>query len=68
VHLIQRGNNRQVCLGSAEDHAVYAKWLDEYARESRVAVHTLTLNYDPELRKFNQRSKLKCFQIRKRKS
>jgi putative transposase len=39
VHLIQRGNNRQVCFGSAEDHAVYAKWLDEYARESRVAVH-----------------------------
>lgn len=39
VHLIQRGNNRQVCFGSAEDHAAYAHWLGEYARESRVAVH-----------------------------
>ena len=39
VHVIQRGNNRQVCFGSDEDLAAYANWLDEYARESKVDVH-----------------------------
>jgi phage tail sheath protein FI len=28
-HIIQRGNNRQVCFASEEDFTVYAHWLDE---------------------------------------
>jgi len=38
-HIIQRGNNRQVCFGSEEDFAAYAHWLDECARKNRVAIH-----------------------------
>lgn len=38
-HLIQRGNNRQVCFASDEDFSAYAHWLDEYSREYRVAIH-----------------------------
>ncbi len=26
-HIIQRGNNRQVCFASSQDFAVYANWL-----------------------------------------
>ena len=26
-HIIQRGNNRQVCFASEEDFAAYAHWL-----------------------------------------
>ena len=28
-HVIQRGNNRQVCFASDEDMATYANWLYE---------------------------------------
>ncbi len=38
-HIIQRGNNRQVCFGSEEDFAAYAHWLAEYSDKFRVAVH-----------------------------
>ncbi len=38
-HIIQRGNNRQVCFGSEEDFAAYAHWLAEYSRKYRVAIH-----------------------------
>lgn len=38
-HIIQRGNNRQVCFGSEEDFAAYAHWLAEYAKKYRVAIH-----------------------------
>ena len=38
-HIIQRGNNRQICFGSDEDFAAYAYWLDEYSRKFRVAIH-----------------------------
>ncbi len=31
VHLIQRGNNRQACFVSEEDHGAYAGWLKEMA-------------------------------------
>jgi hypothetical protein len=31
-HIIQRGNNRQVCFGSGEDMAAYVSWLKQYAR------------------------------------
>ena len=38
-HVIQRGNNRQVCFASDEDFAAYAHWLAEYARKYRVHIH-----------------------------
>ncbi|WP_156521170.1 hypothetical protein [Halothiobacillus diazotrophicus] len=38
-HIIQRGNNRQVCFAGTEDFAAYAGWLGEYARKYEVAIH-----------------------------
>ncbi|KJS05765.1 MAG: transposase, partial [Gammaproteobacteria bacterium BRH_c0] len=38
-HVIQRGNNRQVCFAAKQDFAVFAGWLDEYAREFSVELH-----------------------------
>lgn len=38
-HIIQRGNNRQVCFGSDEDFSAYAFWLEECSRKCRVAIH-----------------------------
>jgi len=38
-HLIQRGNNRQVCFGCEEDMAAYAHWLHEYSQKFKVAIH-----------------------------
>jgi putative transposase len=40
-HVIQRGNNRQVCFGSEEDFVAYAGWLHEYAVKHEVAIHAL---------------------------
>lgn len=39
VHVIQRGNNRQVCFASDEDHGAYAGWLVEYAKKYQVDIH-----------------------------
>ena len=38
-HIIQRGNNRQVCFASEEDFTVYAHWLIESSEKYGVAVH-----------------------------
>jgi putative transposase len=38
-HVIQRGNNRQVCFASEQDMAVYANLLQEYSRKFSVAIH-----------------------------
>jgi len=38
-HVIQRGNNRQVCFCADEDYAVYAHWLREAATKFRVQIH-----------------------------
>jgi len=38
-HVIQRGNNRQVCFGSEEDFAAYAGWLHEYSIKFEVLIH-----------------------------
>jgi len=38
-HIIQRGNNRQVCFAAEEDFATYAFWLNEYAQRYRIAIH-----------------------------
>ncbi len=39
-HIIQRGNNRQVCFASDQDMAVYANYLDEYSKTFSVAIHS----------------------------
>jgi putative transposase len=38
-HIIQRGNNRQVCFASDEDFAAYAHWLKLYSDKFKVDVH-----------------------------
>lgn len=38
-HVIQRGNNRQVCFASEQDFAAYASWLHEYSIKFEVELH-----------------------------
>ncbi|WP_425641970.1 transposase [Marinomonas gallaica] len=38
-HIIQRGNNRQVCFASEDNFIAYAHWLTEYAHQYQVKVH-----------------------------
>lgn len=38
-HIVQRGNNRQVCFTSDEDMAAYANWLAEGAKKYSVLIH-----------------------------
>ncbi|WP_295798632.1 transposase [uncultured Microbulbifer sp.] len=38
-HLIQRGNNRQVCFCCEDDFVAYAGWLREYSQQHRVKIH-----------------------------
>lgn len=38
-HIIQRGNNRQVCFASEEDFIAYAHWLAEYSQKFNVTIH-----------------------------
>ncbi len=33
THIIQRGNNYQVCFGSEDDMMAYAGWLKEYSKK-----------------------------------
>jgi len=42
-HIIQRGNNRQICFGGEEDMAAYVGWLKEYSRKFNVAIHAWVL-------------------------
>jgi REP element-mobilizing transposase RayT len=39
VHVIQRGNNRQICFVEEADIKAYANWLCEGAEKYSVAVH-----------------------------
>ena len=39
VHIFQRGNNRQVCFVSDDDHIAYAGWLQEYSEKYKVEIH-----------------------------
>ncbi len=43
LHLIQRGNNRQVCFVSEEDMAAYLNWLKVYAQKYGVDIHAWVL-------------------------
>jgi putative transposase len=38
-HVIQRGNNRQICFGCERDLACYARLMEEYSRKFSVAIH-----------------------------
>lgn len=38
-HIVQRGNNRQICFGDEADFAAYAHWLREANRRWGVALH-----------------------------
>ncbi|MFT7043653.1 MAG: putative transposase [Candidatus Azotimanducaceae bacterium] len=39
VHVVQRGNNRQVWFAKEVDIAAHANWLGEYAKKFDVEVH-----------------------------
>jgi putative transposase len=39
VHVIQRGNNRQVCFTTDQDYVIYTRWLTNYAKRCQVDVH-----------------------------
>lgn len=38
-HIVQRGNNRQVCFASDADMAAYANWLNEGSVKYGVKIH-----------------------------
>ncbi|MCF6319091.1 MAG: transposase [Proteobacteria bacterium] len=42
-HVVQRGNNRQVCFFNETDYAVYLDKLKEYSQKLKVAVHSYVL-------------------------
>lgn len=42
-HIIQRGNNRDVCFVSESDYAAYLYWLEEAAKKYGVAIHAWVL-------------------------
>ena len=42
-HIVQRGNNRQVCFGGEEDMKAYLKWLKEYSLKYGVKIHAWVL-------------------------
>lgn len=43
LHLIQRGNNRQVCFVTDDDCRFYLEWLDEYAEQAGCRIHAYAL-------------------------
>ncbi len=42
-HVVQRGNNRQVCFFSEQDYTVYLAKLKDYAKKCHVKVHAFVL-------------------------
>ena len=42
-HVIQRGNNRQVCFANEQDFAAYAAWLNDYSKKHKVDIHAWVL-------------------------
>lgn len=42
-HIVQRGNNRQVCFASDEDMKAYLNWLKEFSKKYFVDVHAWVL-------------------------
>ncbi len=42
-HIIQRGNNRQICFGSEQDFFAYVGGLKEFSVKCRVDIHAWVL-------------------------
>ncbi|VAW51620.1 Transposase and inactivated derivatives, partial [hydrothermal vent metagenome] len=42
-HIVQRGNNRQVCFGAEKDMKAYLNWLKEFSKKEKVEVHAWVL-------------------------
>jgi putative transposase len=42
-HVIQRGNNRQICFASEQDFYGYISWLKEYSEKYQVEIHAWVL-------------------------
>ena len=42
-HIIQRGNNRQICFAGEEDMKAYLGWLKEFSKKYSVDVHAWVL-------------------------
>ena len=42
-HIVQRGNNRQVCFAGEEDMKAYLNWLKEFSKKYKVDVHAWVL-------------------------
>jgi putative transposase len=42
-HIVQRGNNRQVCFGSEEDMKAYLNWLNKFSKKYLVDIHAWVL-------------------------
>jgi putative transposase len=42
-HIVQRGNNRQVCFGSEEDMKAYLNWLKRFSKKYFVDIHAWVL-------------------------
>jgi putative transposase len=45
-HIIQRGNNRQICFGSEQDFFAYVDWLKEFSVKCKVDIHAWVLMTD----------------------
>ena len=43
LHLIQRGNNRQICFVADEDYRIYLDWLQVFARKTGCRLHAYVL-------------------------
>ena len=43
LHVIQRGNNRQICFVADEDYRFYLEWLGEYAGKTGCQIHAYVL-------------------------
>ena len=42
-HVIQRGNNRQICFGGEHDMRAYLNWLKEFSVKFKVDIHAWVL-------------------------
>ena len=42
-HVIQRGNNRQVCFANEDDMKAYVTWLKDYSKKYEVEIHAWVL-------------------------
>lgn len=42
-HIIQRGNNRQICFSTEEDMKAYLNWLNEFSKKYLVDIHAWVL-------------------------